>query len=403
MLLNKTDIWSLCSGPCSHVWRTGMHKSIGVDKSLWWWKVYLMPTVCSVKPSLEYDSIFFSQESWRVRLPFPAGSVRRLLMSSLPSLSSRSRSLWQPLPRLWRKMSGWPQARQPWKPCISYRWELGLWPMPFFFSTTSVLSCLDTRRDPQTRFSPHSCGQPLVLLSLGSPTMAAFISRKPPSPLGCKFCVLFTERAAAPPVLHLRPEHLSALHAQPSGEKEVMAQGRSPQDHSFFLLHLLAVQCFRYIYVPVKITASPNRRNYSHAQSDWFCSQVPAQGLSSCGPPRTPCLLASWSVQRLLGASPAKTPPEGAVYPHPPLGTAVTSPGDHSRPHHPDAGGHLRHLLRGDFCSCFLYHCLFWFSTMVDTDLWYLCFLFSHHSPFLLLLRDPRTARICSWIVSRYG
>lgn len=48
-------------------------------------------------------------------------------------------------------------------------------------------------------------------------------------------------------------------------------------------------------------------------------------------------------VLRLLGASPAQTPPEGAVYPHPHWAPQMP-PGDHSCPHHPDAGGHLRHL-----------------------------------------------------------
>ena len=57
-----------------------------------------------------------------------------------------------------------------------------------------------------------------------------------------------------------------------------------------------------------------------------------------------------------------------AVHPHP-YWTPQMPPGDQSRPHHPDAGGHPRHLLPAEFCVCSLYHSLFWYSSVVDTDL----------------------------------
>ena len=193
-------------------------------------------------------------------------------------------------------------------------------------------------------------------------------------------CVLFTESGSQHrPVLHLHPEHLSVLHSHPWERREVTAQGKSPQAHRFFLLHLLDIQCFNVHLCPCENHCITEKTQLYWCTGRLVLLILKSQCRDCCPVVHLGCCV-YWSHDLVLwlhGASPAQTPPEGAVYPHPHW-APQTPAGDQSRPHYPDAGGHLCHLLCGNFYSCFLYQCLFWFSTMVDTDLWCLAFLFSH-------------------------
>ena len=117
--------------------------------------------------------------------------------------------------------------------------------------------------------------------------------------------------------------------------------------------------------------------------------QVPVQGLSSCGPPRTPCLLASWSGPAAPRCFSCTDTTRGGGISTPPLGTTAA-----------------RTILMLVLTLVIFYVVtsilVFYITAFFDFRQWLiqtsdiLVSCFSTISPFLLLLRDPRTARICS-------
>ena len=243
--------------------------------------------------------------------------------------------------------------------------------MPSFSSTASLQSWLATARDPQTWFIltwqwPVSW----FFCSLAFPTQWQLLFQGIPCPvLGVSLCITCGEwLAAAPPCAP--PVSWAPISPSVSspGERSGWCSEEGPPRS--FLLHLLVAQ-----FLNVHPCSSENHWSTEHAQLYWYQRQVVLFILTYWNRYEL-FVVHLWCyvywrhglVQWLHGASPAETPPEGAVYSHPHWAPQMP-PRDQSRPHHPDACGHLHHLLLPKFCFVFLYCSLLWYSSMVDRDL----------------------------------
>ena len=400
--------WSLCSWTLlTHVWRTGIHESIGVNKSLWWWKVWLMSNVWSPGEtiSLEYDSIFFSQESWRVRPPFLAGSIRRLLMASPHSLSSapgHSDSHSTSFEKDVRVTASQAALK------TVYLLQMGVGSLAngllFFYHISPVLFG-HKKRPTDTILTHIAVSNLLVLLSSGIPhTMAAFISGRPLSPLGCK-CVYYLQKVAHSTALCSTCvlSTYQSFTLTPGREGRSLLRGRAPRLTGSFCCTCWIFSVLMYIYVPVKITASPNRHNYTDMQGDWFCSSSsPNAGIVVLWSTSDAVFigLMIWSCGSMVLLLHRHR--QRVQYIHTPTG-------HHRRPPETRAA-HTTLMLVVTFVVFYVVTSIlaFYITAFFDFRQWLiqtsdvLLSCFPTISPFLLLLRDPRTARICSWGVSRY-
>ena len=290
-----------------------------------------------------------------MRLPFLVGSVRRLLMSSLPSLSSapgHSDSHSTSLEKDVRVTASQAALK------TMYLLQMGVGSLAnvilSFYHICPILSG-HKKRPTDTILTHTAVANLLVLLSSGIPhTMAAFISRKPLSPLGCKF-VYYLQKVAHSTALCCTCvlSTYQSFTLNPGREGRSWLRGGAPRVTASFCCTCWLFSVLTYIYVPVKITASPTRHNYTDAQGDWFCSSSsPSAGI-----------VVLWSTADAVFIGLVVWSSGSSVlllHRHHQRGRYIHTPtGHHSRPHHPDAGAHLGHLLRGDFYSCFLYHCLF--------------------------------------------
>jgi vomeronasal1 receptor len=152
-----------------------------------------------------------------------------------------------------------------------------------------------------------------------------------------------------------------------------------------------------YIYVPVKITASPNRHNYTDAQANWFCSSSsPSAGIVVLWSSSDAVFIglmvwSSGSMVLLLHRHRQRV-----QYIHTPTG-------HHRRPPETRAA-HTTLMLVVTFVTFYVATSIlaFYINAFFDFRQWLiqtsdvLLSCFPTVSPFLLLLRDPRTTRICS-------
>ena len=164
----------------------------------------------------------------------------------------------------------------------------------------------------------------LALLSPGIPhIMAAFVSRKPLSSLGCKF-VYYIQRVALSTALCSTCvlSTYQSFTLTPRRAEWVMLRGRAPRVTGPSCCTCWMLSLLMYVIVPLKTTAPQNTHNYTDNQGMWFCSFSGAADGSVylwfisdavCSWPHGP-------VQWLRGAS-AQAPPECAVYSHPSLDT----------------------------------------------------------------------------------
>ncbi|KAB0353889.1 hypothetical protein FD755_023413 [Muntiacus reevesi] len=230
--------------------------------------------------------------------------------------------------------------------------------MPSFPSTASLWSCLTRKGDTDAILIHLALANLLVLLSPGIPhTMAAFVFRKPLSGLGCKF-VYYIQRVARGTTLCSTCvlSTYQAFTLTPRRAEGVMIRGGAPRVTGPSCCTCWMLSLLKNIFVPVTVTGPQDTGNDTDNQGKWFCSSSPSAATVLLRSVSDAVSYPHGLVQWLHGASPAETPPEGAVYSHP-TGHHRCPPGDQSRPHRPDAGGHPCQLLHTEFNFQFLHHC----------------------------------------------
>ena len=114
----------------------------------------------------------------------------------------------------------------------------------------------------------------LALLSPGIPhIMAAFVSRKPLSSLGCEF-VYSVQRVALSTALCSTCvlSTYQSFTLTPRRAEWVMLRGRAPRVTGPSCCTCWMLSLLMYIPVPLKITGPQDTHNYTDSQGKWFCS-----------------------------------------------------------------------------------------------------------------------------------
>ena len=245
-----------------------------------------------------------------------------------------------------------------------------------------------------------------VLLSAGPPhTMAAFVSRKPLSSLGCEF-VYYIQRVARSTALCSTCvlSTYQSFTLTPRRAEWVMLRGRAPKVTgpsccTCWMLSLLMSIC-----VPLMITGPENTRNDTDNQGKWFCSPTaPYAGFMYFWFISDAVFIALmvWSsgsmVLLLLRHR------QRVQYIHTPTGR-------HRRPPETRAA-HTILMLVVTFVTFYALDCIFAFRIAAFLDFRLsllhtaniLASCFPTVSPLLLLLRDPRAHGCCSWVFRHRG
>ncbi|XP_052512522.1 vomeronasal type-1 receptor 1-like [Budorcas taxicolor] len=268
----------------------------------------------------------------------------------------------------------------------------------FFYHISPILSG-HKKRPTDTILTHIAVANLLVLLSSGIPhTMAAFISRKPLCPLGCKF-VYYLQKVACSTALCSTCvlSTYQSFTLTPGREGRSWLRGGAPRVTGSFCCTCWLFSVLMYIYVPVKITASPNRHNYTDAQGDWFCSSSsPSAGI-----------VVLWSTSDAVFIGLVVWSSSSSVLllhrHHQRVRNIHTPTGHHRCPPETTAARTIL-MLVVTFVIFYAVSSIlvFYITAFFDFRQWLiqtsdiLVSCFSTISPFLLLLRDPRTARICS-------
>ncbi|XP_055266722.1 vomeronasal type-1 receptor 2-like [Moschus berezovskii] len=268
----------------------------------------------------------------------------------------------------------------------------------FFYHMSPVLFG-HKQRPTDTILTHTAVANLLVLLSSGIPhTAAAFASGKPLSALGCKFGYYLQKAAHSTALCSTCVlSTYQSFTLSPGREGRSLLRGAAPRAAGSSCCACWIFGVLMYIYVPVKITASPNRHNHSDAQGGWFCSSPsPSAGI-----------VALWSTSEavfigLMVWSSGSTVlllhrhRQRVRYIHPPTG-------HHRCPPETRAARTVLMLVVAFVTFYVLTSILaFYITAFFDFRRWLiqtsdvLVSCFPTISPFLLLLRDPKTARICS-------
>ncbi|CAM9958026.1 unnamed protein product [Rangifer tarandus platyrhynchus] len=143
----------------------------------------------------------------------------------------------------------------------------------FFHSISPIL--LGHNRRPTDMVLPHlAVANLLVLLSPGVPhTMAAFVSRKPLSSLGCKF-VYYIQRVGRGTTLCSTCilSTYQAFTLTPRRAEWVMLRGRAPKVIGPSCCTCWMLSLLTYILVPLKITGPRDTHSYTETWGKCFCS-----------------------------------------------------------------------------------------------------------------------------------
>ncbi|KAM9757257.1 vomeronasal type-1 receptor 4-like [Dama dama] len=270
----------------------------------------------------------------------------------------------------------------------------------FSRSVSPVL--LGHKQRPAQMVLPHlALANLLVLLSPGVPhTMAAFVSRKPLSNLGCKF-VYYIQRVARSTTLCstcvLTTYQFFTL--TPRRAEWVMLRGRAPRVTGPSCCTCWILSLLTYILVPLKITGPQDTHNYTDTWGKWFCSpSAPNAGF-----------VYLWSVSDAVFLTLMVWSSGSMVLlllrHHQRVQYIHTRTGHHGCPPETRAA-HTILMLVVTFVVVYILNSTFCFYITVALEfrLWLiqtsdvLASCFPTVSPFLLLLRDPRTPRICSGV-----
>ncbi|XP_036742934.2 vomeronasal type-1 receptor 4-like [Manis pentadactyla] len=237
----------------------------------------------------------------------------------------------------------------------------------------------------------------LVLLSSGIPhTMAAFLLTNPLSSLGCKV-VYYTHRVARSSTLcctcFLSTCQFFTLIP---GRMERMTLRSAPRVTGPSCCVCWVLGLLLNISIPVNVTDAQNTGNDTDTQGRWFCSSSSPRadvGILSC-PDAVFIGLMVWASGSMLGL--LRRHHQRVQHIHTPRGP-------HSCPPETRAA-HTILMLVVTFVVFYMMNLVFTFyiTVFLDLQLWLiqtcniLALCFPTVSPFLLILRDPRTPRFCS-------
>ena len=268
-----------------------------------------------------------------------------------------------------------------------------------FFCNVSPVLLGHRQKPPQTAVTHLAMANSLVLLSAGVPhTMAAFVLRKPLSGLGCKF-VYYIQRVARGTTLCSTCvlSTYQAFTLTPSRAGWVMLRARAPRvtGPSCWVCWMLSL--LMNFWIPVSISGPQDEHNYTDAQGTWFCSP-PA---SNAG------LVYLWSTSDAVFITFMVWSSGSMVLlllRHHQRVQYIHTPTGHHRCPPETRAAHTILTLVVTFIIFYLLNSVFtlYIRAQDDFHLWLmqvsnvLASCFPTVSPFLLLLRDPRTPRFCS-------
>ena len=255
------------------------------------------------------------------------------------------------------------------------------------------------QRPPHTILSHMALSNLLFLLSSGvAYTMAAFVLRKPLSGLGCKF-VFYVQRVALSTTLCSTCvlSTYQSFTLTPRRSEWVMLRGRAPKAIGPSCCACWLLSFLMNIYVPVTVTGPQGTNNYTDNHGKWFCS-------SSAPKAR---FLYLWSISDAVFLTLMVWSSGSMVLlllRHRQRVQHIHSATGHHRCPPETRATHTILMLMVTFVVFYLlnYSFVFHISAFSDFHLWLfqvsnvLASCFPTISPFLLLLRDPRTPRFCS-------
>ncbi|KAI5931769.1 Vomeronasal type-1 receptor 2 [Manis javanica] len=238
----------------------------------------------------------------------------------------------------------------------------------------------------------------LVLLSSGIPhTMAAFLLTNPLSSLGCKV-VYYTQRVARSSTLCCTCVLSTCqFFTLVPGRVEWMMLRKTPKVTGPSCCVCWVFAALTNIYTPVNVTGAQNTGNYTDMQGRWFCSSSsPRAGgviLWSC-PDAVFIGLMVWASGSMVGL--LRRHHQRVQHIHTPKSPHSCSPETRA--------AHTILMLVVTFVVFYTMNFIFivYITVFLDLQLWLiqtcnvLALCFPTVSPFLLVLRDPRTPRLCS-------
>ena len=287
---------------------------------------------------------------------------------------------------------------------ITYLTQMGIGSLVnvilFFHSISPVL--IGQSQKPTDMIHTHmAVANLLVLLSPGIPhTMAASFPRKPLSGLGCKF-VYYIQRVARSTALCSTCilSTYQSFTLTPRRAEWVMLRGRAPKVTGPSCCTCWMLSLLMYIPVPLKITGPQDTHNYTDSQSNWFCSisgTVTSVGYLWFISDAVFLTLMVWSNGSMVLF----------LHRHHQRVQYIHTPTGHHRRHPETRATHTILMLMVTFIIVYILNSTFSFylNVLVEFRLWLmqtsdaLASCFPTVSPFLLLLRDLKTSRICSGV-----
>ena len=270
------------------------------------------------------------------------------------------------------------------------------------FSRSISPVLLGHKQRPTQMVLPHlALANLLALLSPGIPhIMAAFVSRKPLSSLGCKF-VYYIQRVALSTALCSTCvlSTYQSFTLLPRRVEWVMLRRRAPKVTGPSCCTCWMLSLLMYIPVPLKITGPQDTHNYTDSQGNWFCSisgTVTSVGYLWFISDAVFLTLMVWSNGSMVLF----------LHRHHQRVQYIHTPTGHHRRHPETRATHTILMLMVTFIIVYILYSTFSFylNVLVEFRLWLmqtsdaLASCFPTVSPFLLLLRDPKTPRICSGV-----
>ncbi|XP_044787056.1 vomeronasal type-1 receptor 4-like [Bubalus bubalis] len=268
-----------------------------------------------------------------------------------------------------------------------------------FFHNISPILLGHNRRPTPTILAHISLANLLFLLSSGIPhIMTGFVLRNPLSSLGCKF-VYYIQRVARSTALCSTCvlSTYQSFTLTPRRAEWVMLRGRASKVTGPSCCTCWMFSLLMYIYVPVKITGPWDRYNNTDSQGKWFCSisgTVTGFGYFWFISDVMFIGLMVWSSGSMVLL----------LHRHHQRVQYIHTPTGHHRCAPETRAAHTILMLMVTYVIFYMlnYSFVFHISASLDFRLWLLqvsnvlVSCFPTISPFLLLLRDPRTPRFCS-------